>query len=936
MLYNFKKYDKYWQLYWEKNKIFHTKKINKKNKFYILDMFPYPSGKGLHVGHLVGYIASDIYSRYKRNQGYNVLHPMGFDSFGLPAEQYAIETGNHPETIIKINIKKYKKQLNQVGISFDWDREIQTSHPNYYKWTQWIFIQLFNSWYDNKLCKARSINSLIDIFNKYGNNNYPIINNNNYLIFSNKEWNEYNFIKKENILQKYRLAFKKKSLVNWCPKLGTVLANDEIKNGKSERGGYPVLKKKIIQWHIRTTVYANRLLNDLQYIDASNSLKEAQKNWIGKMFGLTFYLKIYNNTNIDNIEIFIKHPYYIFGVTFIIISSERDDIINNIIIYENIKKYKNFIKDQKNLFKYTNNTDDITGFFTGSYALHPFTNNKLPIYISNYILPDFDIIMGVPAHNNKDLIFAKKFQLQIIKVLEKKKLNEDYICINSFFLNGLDTINATKKIINKIKKQNIILKNIKYKIKDAIFSRQRYWGEPIPIYYKQGIPIPLPIKYLPLLLPKLKNFLPTKNANSTPLNMINFWAWDEKNHQIVSNKLINQINIFPLEVNTMPGWAGSSWYFLRYMDPKNKKKFLSLNKENYWKNVDIYIGGSEHTTGHLLYARVIHKFLKDRGWVHTKEPFNKIINQGIILSNSALIAKDITSGKFISYDIIKDFKKENIQYLNIDINLLNIDNKLDINKFKTWRPNLKNSIMILNNKNFYCKRKIEKMSKSKFNIITPDNICNKYGADTLRLYIMFIGPINQSKLWNDQGIIGIFNFLKKFWLLFHNNKNKIFDVTDDKPSKEELIILHTTIKKIKLNMEKFNYNTSISTFMICVNNLIKINCKTRDILQPLLILISPFAPHISEHLWKIFGYKYSISFAKIPNFKEKYLIKKSIEYPIMFNGKIKFRICFSSSLLVDDLNQKILENNQIKKFLYKKNIKKIIIVHKKIINIITD
>lgn len=932
MLYKFKVIEKYWQKYWKKYMIFKTVINKKKQKLYVLDMFPYPSGEGLHVGHLLGYIASDIYTRYKRHEGYNVLHPMGFDSFGLPAEQHAIQTGKHPKNTIIKNIIKYKKQLDNIGLSFDWSREIKTNDPNYYKWTQWIFIKLFNSWYDKDKNKARNISILIEIFSNNGNYN---IKEKTDIIFSKKEWNQYNIHEKEKVLQKYRLAFKFESNVNWCPDLGTVLSNDEIKNGKSKRGGHSIFQKKIKQWHIRIKPYSDRLLMGLKNIDSNKSFKDSQKEWIGKKFGMCIYFKIFNEKNNKIISIFTTKPYTIFGTTFIALSTEHE-LINQLIKLDYKNKVNIYINNNK-IFNNDKETkyslDNISGVFTGLYCLHPFTNNKIPIYISNYVLSHFGTgaIMGVPSHNNKDYILSKKLEIKTLKILKTCNINHKKtdILINSFFLNGLNIENANKIIIEKIKKNEYGIEAYKYKIKNIVFSRQRYWGEPIPIYYKKGIPYNIPEKCLPLLLPNTKDFLPTKNIYTTPLSNNKYWAWDEKNEKVVSKNMIDEVSIFPIEINTMPGLAGSSWYFLRYMDPNNNKYFISSESENYWKNVDLYIGGSEHYNGHILYARFIYMFLKDNNLVSMKEPFKKIINQGIILSNSSLIYRDIDNGKIISYG---NHKGKNIQEIHIDINLIKNDNEVDIEKLKNWRPDFKNISIMLDNTKLLCKRHIEKMSKSKFNIINPDKICYKYGADTLRLYQMFLGPINKSKYWDEKGIIGVHNFLKKLLGLFYLNNN--FFVTNVLPSNFEMKILHKTIKKVRNDIEKFSYNTAISSFMIFVNNLKKLKCQKRKILEPLVILLSPFVPHICEHIWKKLGYKKSICFENMPEYNNNYLIEDSVEYIVMFNGKFRFKVYFDANINKNEINKKILTYKETIKFLNGKSVKNIIVVLNKMINIL--
>ncbi|WP_185869525.1 class I tRNA ligase family protein [Blattabacterium cuenoti] len=923
MEYNFRKIEKRWQIYWKKHNTFRTKE-NKKRKYYILNMFPYPSGAGLHVGHCLGYVASDIYARYKRLEGYNVLNPIGFDSFGLPAEQYAIQTGKHPSISTNENAKKYRNQIDKIGISFDWSRKFCTSNPIYYRWTQWMFIQIFNSWYDKNSEQAKPITILVNEFNKNGN---LLINaNTSYKYkFDSKKWKKLNFYEKESILLEYRLAFLCKNMVNWCPDLGTVLSNDEIKNGRSIRGGYFVYKKKMLQWHIRISAYAERLIKGLNLIDCSKSLKRLQLNWIGKSTIISVLFKIINTTydDIKEIELFIYRPEMIFGITFIVLSTDHPfaDKISIDSYQEDVLKY---IKEKS----YIKNTN-ISGVFTGNYILHPFFNKKIPIYISNFFTEN-KVIIGIPGHEEKSKKFAKKFKLETIQVFIEKNVQEK-ICINSYFLNGLNSKQARKKVTNLLIEKKIGKEKIVYKIHDAIFSRQRYWGEPIPIYFNNKIPKTIPIEKLPILLPKIDKFHPKQEKYS--LIREKNWAWDEKNMKIVSNKLINHKSIFPIETSTMPSWAGSSWYFLRYMDVNNQQFFLDEKKENYWKNVDLYIGGSEHSTGHLIYARFWNKFLKDRKWIKAEEPFKKILNQGMILSYSAIILKIIGKNTFVSYGLKnKKYKYFSYQEIYVDIFFIKKNNELDINLFKKYNPEFYNANFFLENGIFFCKRKLEKMSKSKFNVINPDDILEKYGSDIFRMYEMFLGPITQSKPWDDKKINGIKNFMNKFWRLFHNNK--IFKVSENRPTFKELEILHYTIKKIRDKIQSFSFNTAISCFMIFINQLTILKCNKRKILEPLVKLIAPFSPHIAEELWNKLGKKKSIIYSSIPTFNPKYIIKKEIIYPIMFNGKLKFIEKMNSNLSIEKIKNKILNHPKTKFFLKGVKIKKLIIIPKKIINIL--
>ncbi|WP_212113237.1 leucine--tRNA ligase [Candidatus Shikimatogenerans silvanidophilus] len=923
--YNFKKIENFSKKKWKISNFFNKKK---KSKIYILDMFPYPSGDGLHIGHTIGYIASDIYTKYKILKGYNVLHPIGFDSFGLPTEQYAFQIKKHPKLITNINIKNYKKQLKNIGLFFNWEREIITSDPSYYKWTQWIFIKLFNSWYDNKKKKTRSINDLIKIFNKEGNINIFLFNNRKQSLFSNKEWKKFSNKKKENILQNYRLAFISERKVNWCPELSTVLANDEVKNGRSERGGFPVYKKKMKQWSIRITDYSERLLKDIKKINCTKNLKNIQNNWIGKSKGVELIFKIKNKINISNINIFTKEPENIFGISFIAISTEH-----NLVNFIKRKKIKYYIKKIEK--SYLNKDSNLIGYFTKIYAIHPFTKKEIPIYITNYVMEYGSYsIMGVPNINKIDYNFAKKFNLPIIKILNKKK-----IFINSYFLNNLNKKKAIEKINYIIKKKKIGIKKINYKLKDAVFSRQRYWGEPIPIYYYKNN-IPKTINNLPLILPDIKYKLFNNNGES-PLKKEKNWAWNIKKKKIVNKKKIDNLHTFPIETDTMPSWAASSWYYLRYMDSKNYKKIVSAKKEKYWKNVDLYIGGIEHATGHLIYSRFFHKFLNDIGIVSTIEPFNKIINQGLILGKSVIISKINKTNNFISYDLIK--KKNDIQNIYISNKLLkknnnfdenNIENnncEIDLYKLKKWRKDFKNNNFILNKGKFIAKIKIEKMSKSKYNTINPDKIIKKFGVDSFRLYEMFLGPLNQNKIWDNKGIVGTYQFLKKFWNLFYS-KGKFY-ISNKKPNKEELKILHYTILKIEKNIKNFEFNTSISLFMITLKKLIKINCNKKSILKKLLIIFAPFAPNFSEFIWNKIGENKSIFNSKFPIFKKKYIISNNVKYYIMINNKIKLKIYLNKN--EKNIEKKILKNKKINILLNNKKIKKILIIkEKKIINIL--
>ena len=937
MFYDFKEIEKKWQSFWAINKIFETKNNFQKPKFYVLDMFPYPSGAGLHVGHPLGYIASDIYSRYKKHKGFNVLHPQGYDSFGLPAEQYAIETGQHPANTTERNIKRYREQLDRLGFSFDWSREIRTSNPNYYKWTQSFFLLMFNHYYCQDLNKSRPIEDLVKKFDAEGNLNVNAVTHNKVKLFSSLEWNSFSFIEKQNILINYRIAYLAEKDVNWCPKLGTVLANDEIVNGVSERGGFPVIKKKMKQWSIRITAYAERLLQDLDIIDWPDALKEMQRNWIGKSKGARVYFKI---KGFDyNIDVYTTRPDTIFGSTFLTLAPELD-IVKKITSKEQIKEILKYIDAtaKKSQLDRMSEVRKISGVFTGAYACHPFTNELLPIWIGDYVLADYGTgaVMGVACGDQRDYDFAKNFNISIINIfkgisVDKKAFTDKTLTIitNSSFLNNLSFEEAFKVVVKELENNNCGVGELNYKLRDAVFSRQRYWGEPIPIYYKDEVPIPLKEKNLPLLLPEVQNYLPGKEG-APPLSNANFWGWDEKNEKIVENRLIDNQNIFPLELNTMPGWAGSSWYFYRYMDSKNKNKFGDPKIISYWRDVDLYVGGSEHATGHLLYSRFWQKFLFDLGLVPVNEYAKKLINQGMILGNSAFIYRKAGENVFISKNIIKT--SDDVDPIRVDIKYVLNSDELDIKKLKKMSVEFSKSNFILDNGKFYVKREVEKMSKSKYNVVNPDDICDSYGADTLRMYEMFLGPIDQAKPWNTSGISGVHGFLKKLWRLFYNNEKWIVD--DLVPTKDMLKVLHLTIKKVSDDIESFSFNTCISTLMICVNDLHNLKCHSKKILEKLVILLSPFAPHISEEIWESFGNSTSISEVSYPLYDDKYLIENEKNYPISFNGKMKFNLNLSLDLDKKEIENIVLSDSRTIRYLQSKQVKKIIFIPNKIINIV--
>ena len=1059
-----------WQKFWAEKQIFKAENISDKQKYYVLDMFPYPSGAGLHVGHPLGYIASDIVARFKRHKGFNVLHPMGYDSFGLPAEQYAIQTGQHPEKTTKENIARYREQLDKIGFSFDWTREVRTSNPEYYKWTQWIFIQLFNSYYCNDAQQARPIDELIEAFEQEGNLN---INASTFYDkkFGFEQWNSFTEKEKSDILLEYRLTFLAEAEVNWCPALGTVLANDEVINGVSERGGFPVIRKKMTQWMMRITAYAERLLQGLETIDWTEAIKESQRNWIGKSKGATInfplnpkgktqkygYMTGGNNAHLlldkakemrnnpteaekilwenlkskklgykfrqqhliedfivdfvclskglvieidgeihnqqqeydeqrtqilnnkgykvirfrneeviynvfevikkiqaelinqpnhtlssplgkKGISIFTTRPDTVFGVAFMTLAPEHS-LVKEITTEDQRKSVENYIEETSKRSERDRMSDvkTISGVFTGAFAIHPFTNEKIPIWISDYVLASYGTgaVMAVPAGDDRDFAFANHFKIPY-KNIFNKDISENaftekgnFILQNSDFLNGLNYEQATEKIIQQLEEKNIGKGTINYRMRDAVFSRQRYWGEPVPVYYKNNIPFAITEEYLPLELPEVEKYLPTETGEP-PLGNATIWAWDEVNKKVVANHLINDETIFPLELNTMPGWAGSSWYWLRYMDAENNKEFACKESLEYWKSVDLYIGGSEHATGHLLYSRFWNKFLKDIGLITEEEPFKKLINQGMILGNSAFVKKEIEKNIFIS-DMFDNYQHKTIK-THADISLINeVNNELDIEKFRNWREEYKNAEFIcesgkvlsfgedLGEEKFYVSREVEKMSKSKYNVVNPDDICEEFGADTLRMYEMFLGPLEQSKPWNTQGLTGVFGFLKKFWRLYFDDNG--WKVTED--------------------IENFSFNTSVSSFMIAVNELTQQKCSSRKIVEPLCVLISPYAPHIAEELWSKLNpekasqenYK-GISYESFPLFDEKYLVEDTKEYPVSFNGKMRYKLELPLGLPKDEVQKIVMKDERTQKELLGREPKNFIFVEGKIINIV--
>jgi len=933
--YNFLEIEKKWQHFWKINQTYKVS-LSSKPKLYVLDMFPYPSGAGLHVGHPLGYIASDIYSRYKRHKGFNVLHPQGYDSFGLPAEQYAIKTGQHPKKTTSENINMYRKQLDRIGFSFDWSREIRTSDPNYYKWTQWIFTLMFNSFYCSKEKKAKSIDVLIDSFNNNGDKDYQDDLKPLGYTFSKSQWNSFDEKLKSEILMNFRLAYLTNGDVNWCEELGTVLANDEIINGVSERGGYPVTKKVVKHWCLRISKYSERLLNDLDKIEWPEPLKEMQRNWIGKSKGVSITFQVENSNK--QIEVFTTRPDTIFGVSFLTIAPEYEDIseLSSSNNKSSIKKYISEVSKKTERDRLTD-VKTVSGVFSGSYAIHPFNGKRIPIWISDYVIASYGTgaVMGVPAGDQRDFDFAKKFQIDIPNIFKNIDISKaafsdkfGFTLINSDILNEMDYSTSLDLIIKEIENRGIGKSKIQYKLRDAIFSRQRYWGEPIPIYYKDGIPKNIDLDNLPLKLPEVDNFLPTKNGDS-PLGNSKKWAWNENIKKVDLNENINNVDTFPLELNTMPGWAGSSWYFYRYMDPANDKGFVSKDSQDYWSDVDVYFGGSEHATGHLLYSRFYQKFLYDFKFLNKIEYAKKLINQGMILGNSAFIYRNPLTSEYFSSDLTSEIKLDKIR---IDIKYVKGENEVDLEMLQNEDKDFNKSIFKTKNQKFLCVREQEKMSKSKFNVVNPDEICNQYGADTLRMYEMFLGPIEQSKPWDTRGISGVHSFLKKFWNLFFNEDG--IKLSDKEPSKKSLKTLHKTIKKVSEDIERLSLNTCISSFMICINELSSINCNNKHILEKLLILISPFAPHFAEELWSQIGNNKSIVNEIYPEYIEKYLVESEKTYPVSFNGKTKFTINLSLDLNKNEIQEAVLSSEKTKSFLNNSNPKKIIIVPGKIINIV--
>jgi len=921
MDYNFNKLEKKWQAYWKANETYKVEEDTSKQKYYVLDMFPYPSGAGLHVGHPLGYIASDVYARYKKLKGFNVLHPMGYDSFGLPTEQYAIQTGIHPAVATKDNTERYRKQLDQIGFSFDWSREVQTSDPNYYKWTQWIFKQLFNSYYCATNDKAMPITDLVAYFEKKGNHNMQAVCDDNTPKFSSEEWGNFTDPEKEKMLLNYRLAFLSDTWVNWCEGLGTVLANDEVKDGLSERGGFPVEQKLMKQWSLRITAYADRLISGLDTLDWSDSIKEIQKNWIGKSKGVSVIFKLENSEN--EIEVFTTRPDTIFGVNFMVLAPEHE-LVNIITTAKQIDEVEGYVNTAKLKSERDRQADNsVSGVFTGAYAIHPFTGDKVQVWIGDYVLVSYGTgaVMAVPCGDQRDWDFANHFGLDIINIFEgvdvTEGANEDknVKIAHSDFLNGLTVKKAMNLAIFKIEEGGFGKGKINYRLRDAIFSRQRYWGEPFPVYYKNDTAYILDDNKQ-VTLPAVDKYLPTASGEP-PLARAKKEDW----------------SVFEgdrMETNIMPGWAGSSWYFLRYMDPNNDGEFCAKEKSDYWGQVDLYIGGAEHAVGHLLYSRFWTKFLYDRGFISFDEPFKKMINQGMILGRSSFVYRINDTNTFVSFDKRKEHKTTR---LHADISFVNND-VLDVDSFKDWREEYANAEFILNEDGKYlCGHEVEKMSKSKYNVQTPDNLVEDFGADTLRLYEMFLGPLEQFKPWDVKGISGVHNFLRKFWRLVHDTENN-FSVSEETPTKDNYKTLHKTIKKVGEEIERYSFNTVVSTFMICINELTEQKCSNREIISDFSILLSSYAPHIAEEIWSKLGNKTSVTQANFPNFNSSYLVENEVNYPVSFNGKMRFKITLPAEMTKEQVEVEVMKHEKTAHYLEGKSPKKIIVVPKRIVNIV--
>ena len=919
MEYNFKEIEKKWQAYWAANHTFKAEVDNSKPKFYVLDMFPYPSGAGLHVGHPLGYIASDIYSRYKRLCGFNVLHPMGYDAFGLPAEQYAIQTGQHPAVTTEQNIARYRQQMDRIGFSYDWSREVRTCDPGYYKWTQWAFLQMFGSWYDNVQQKARPISELEKIFAAEGNAAVDAACG-DVEKFTAEQWNAFSEAEKSAVLMQYRIAYQGETAVNWCPALGTVLANDEVKEGYSVRGGHPVEQKKMTQWQLRVSAYAGRLLEDLEDLDWTDSLKDMQRNWIGKSQGAEMVFKVSNGAQEYDMTIFTTRADTVFGVTFMVLAPESEwvDVLTTPEQKEAVAEYLVQAKKKTERERMTE-TKKVSGVFSGSYAINPLTGDKVPVWISEYVLAGYGTgaIMAVPAHDSRDYAFAKHFNLPVIPLIEGCDVSEssfdakEGIMCNSGFLNGMTVKEAIPAAIDYVESHGIGRRKVNYRLRDAIFSRQRYWGEPFPVYFKDGIATPMPLDKLPLELPEVDKFLPTETGEP-PLGRAADWTYDG----------------YPIELSTMPGFAGSSAYYLRYMDPHNSDALVSREADEYWRDVDLYIGGTEHATGHLIYSRFWNKFLFDLGYICEKEPFRKLINQGMIQGRSNFVYRIINTNTFVSLGLKDQYETTEI---HVDVNIVHND-RLDMEAFKAWMPDFANAEFILEDGEYICGWAVEKMSKSMFNVVNPDMICDTYGADTLRLYEMFLGPLEQSKPWDTKGIDGVNRFLKKVWRLFYDRDGLI--VTDEKATADELKALHKLIGKVRTDIEAFSFNTAVSAFMIAVNELTDLKCRKKEILEPLVILLSPFVPHITEELWQVLGHEQSITYAAFPEYIEAYTIENNCTYAVSFNGKTRFTVELPLDMSREDVDAHVRALDSTAKYVGEGNIVKVIVVPGKIVNIV--
>ncbi|MBQ3153395.1 MAG: leucine--tRNA ligase [Bacteroidaceae bacterium] len=942
MGYNFTEIEKKWQARWKENKTYRVVEDANKEKFYVLNMFPYPSGAGLHVGHPLGYIASDIFARFKRLQGYNVLNPMGYDAYGLPAEQYAIQTGQHPAVTTEQNINRYREQLDKIGFCFDWEREIRTCNADYYHWTQWAFIKMFNSYYDNDTCCAKPIAELRE---KLATSGTAGINAacGKEISLTAEEWNAMNEQQQEETLMNWRIAFLGETMVNWCPQLGTVLANDEVVDGVSERGGFPVVQKKMKQWCLRVSAYAQRLLDGLETIDWTDSLKETQRNWIGRSEGteMEFYVK----DSEKHFTIFTTRADTIFGVTFMVLAPESE-LVAELTTPEQSEAVNAYIERTKKRTERERMVDrSVSGVFTGSYAVNPLTGENIPIWVSDYVLSGYGTgaIMAVPAHDSRDYAFAKHFGIEIRPLIEGCDVSEESfdakegIIINSpkaefagcgLSLNGLTVLEAIAATKKYVAENNLGRIKVNFRLRDAIFSRQRYWGEPFPIYYKNGVPYPIPEECLPLELPEVEKFLPTESGEP-PLGHAKIWAWDTANNCVVDKALIDEKTIFPLELNTMPGFAGSSAYYLRYMDPKNGTALVSEEADKYWQNVDLYVGGTEHATGHLIYSRFWNKFLFDLGYSAVEEPFKKLVNQGMIQGRSNFVYRIKDTNTFVSLGLSK---KYDVTPLHVDVNIVKND-ELDIDAFRAWRPEYENAEFILEDGKYICGWAVEKMSKSMYNVVNPDTIVENFGADTLRLYEMFLGPLEQSKPWDTNGIDGCHRFLRKIWNIFFDKEDKLA-LSDEAPSREELKSIHKLIKKISEDIPNFSYNTAVSAFMICANELSALKCNKRAVMELFAIVLSPFAPHLCEELWAALGHTTTICDAEWPAFNEEYLKEDSIKYTISFNGKARFTMDFATEASREEIEAAVIANEQSQKYIDGKSIKKVIVVPKKIVNIV--